>query len=451
MATSVEIRDNLVEALRLDLVGPDNNHAFANELLPAPPSRWYLTGFLVPTDAPLDQRVDDTSDEEIDSADDAGALDDSAPPDRAAARRGVLPSSMGLSVLVPSAVRSLEATVSWGDYIWEAGDKTAEPDDHPTADQAKDTTDSGTNAASESGKAPSGYRRTPHTDKFKIDLPAPGKKRQQYSVPNSKGLILSIVSRAVGATSERIPAGTTSLSVFLVNGRKPDENHRYRAFAFQTGLQLRSETPFVPRPDLRGQIRSELGDEWDERVADLHYRDVFEYAVGHGLSAVAVREPSGECLTVGTTWLPTAEVQRVAPSAIQDVELKMETLGALADSASATRALAPLVQQYESWITAQESKLQNLSARRVETARDLIALARYAAKRIQAGIEALTDPQVLDAFKIANRAIAQAIRRRMAIDRRVDPASLPPPEWYTFQLAFILMTLTGIKDPAHSD
>jgi len=30
----------LVEALRLDLVGPDNNHPFAHELLPEPPSHW---------------------------------------------------------------------------------------------------------------------------------------------------------------------------------------------------------------------------------------------------------------------------------------------------------------------------------------------------------------------------------------------------------------------------
>ena len=36
---SVEVRTELIEALRLDLVGPDNRHAFANELLPESPSR----------------------------------------------------------------------------------------------------------------------------------------------------------------------------------------------------------------------------------------------------------------------------------------------------------------------------------------------------------------------------------------------------------------------------
>ncbi len=57
---SIVIRAELVEAVRLDLVGPDNEHAFANELLPEPPSRWYLTGYLVPKDAPDEQRIDET-------------------------------------------------------------------------------------------------------------------------------------------------------------------------------------------------------------------------------------------------------------------------------------------------------------------------------------------------------------------------------------------------------
>ena len=83
MATSVEIRGELVEELRIDLVGPDNNHAFANELLPEAPSRWYLTGFLVPTGAPIDQRTDETATEEIDSGGDTEGTDDSQPPDRA--------------------------------------------------------------------------------------------------------------------------------------------------------------------------------------------------------------------------------------------------------------------------------------------------------------------------------------------------------------------------------
>src|SRR5437870_3383857 len=64
------VRANLVEALKLDLVGPDNNHAFAHELLSDAPSRWYLSGFLVLAEAPVQQKSDETSVEETDSGGD---------------------------------------------------------------------------------------------------------------------------------------------------------------------------------------------------------------------------------------------------------------------------------------------------------------------------------------------------------------------------------------------
>jgi len=109
--SSVQIRNELVEALKLDLVGPANNHAFAHELLSDAPSRWYLSGFLVPSEAPADQKTDETSNEEIDSGGDTGGTDDDTEPDRAAARKSILPSSMGLSVLVAPGVETLKATV----------------------------------------------------------------------------------------------------------------------------------------------------------------------------------------------------------------------------------------------------------------------------------------------------------------------------------------------------
>ncbi len=38
-ANSAQVRAELLEALRLDLVGPENEHAFAHELLPDSPRR----------------------------------------------------------------------------------------------------------------------------------------------------------------------------------------------------------------------------------------------------------------------------------------------------------------------------------------------------------------------------------------------------------------------------
>lgn len=91
-ATSEQIRTRLVEALRLDLVGPANDHTFANELLPESPRRWYLTGYLVPTTLPSEKKTeDDGVEDEIDSPAEQPASDDGAEVDRTAAKKGLLP------------------------------------------------------------------------------------------------------------------------------------------------------------------------------------------------------------------------------------------------------------------------------------------------------------------------------------------------------------------------
>ena len=64
----VEVRSQLVEALRLDLVGPENGSDLEAEVLPQAPSRWYLTGFLVPLEAGEAQKSDETAKDEFDSA-----------------------------------------------------------------------------------------------------------------------------------------------------------------------------------------------------------------------------------------------------------------------------------------------------------------------------------------------------------------------------------------------
>jgi len=321
--TSPEVRSELVEALKLDLVGPDNDHAFAHELLPDAPSRWYLSGFLVPSEAPADQKTDETSSEEIDSGGNTGGTDDDTEPDRAAARKSILPSSMGLSVLVAPGVETLNATVAWGDYIYEGAENepatsAPTPETHPEDPDTLEEKPGDYKAGSGAQPKPlKGYRRHPREEPVSIALPAPGGKPNQFPVPNSGGLTLSVTVRAVpaaGHASTRLPAGARSVSVFLVNHRPPNKERGYRAFAFQTCLKLISPQPFTPRPDLRGTLSGAATEEWDEQVADLQFRDVFEYAVGHGVSATAEHEPGGACCVVKTTWIPTAEVEKVSPA-----------------------------------------------------------------------------------------------------------------------------------------
>lgn len=456
--TSVEVRADLLETLHLDLIGPTNTHEFANELLPEPPTRWYLTGFLVPTDAPVQQKFDETSAEEIDSPAEPGGLDDGETPEKAAARRSLLPSSMGLSVLVPAGVDVLKGSVEWGDYAFEDPKGGSEPaTESKTKANDRDEPGGGPGAGEPEGEAAvgadgddgaviKGWRRTPHTRDVAINLPNARGKPRLVDVPESGGLKLVITVRS--ADGAGLPAGSRAVSVFVVNYRRPAEP-AYRAFAFQVRLTLSCPGDgFVARPDPRS---SELDDEWDQRIADLQYRDVFEFAVGHGVSAEEVERMGARCPTVRTTWIPQAEVERVAPSPIPDVELSMEALGAITSASDASAKLTPLVDHYRSWIEGQRGVIPTLAQSRQETATDMLADAEKAASRIADGIDALADAEVLEAFTTANRAMAAAARQRFGVQRGQKPAEVDAPKWRPFQLAFMLMSMRGIVEPEHHD
>ena len=321
---SVEVRQQLVEALRLDLIGPDlaRNLGTPDEVLPQWPSRWYLSGFLVPLDAPEEQRAEEGSDDDLDEMSEAGGADDATTPEPAAARRAYMPSSIGLSVLVSASTRQLAVTVRWGDYKRMVSGQmpAAETEEVPPS----------TKEATETWQSATTWQRTAREEQITLALPDRTTLPVEQEVPSSGGLRLALLVRPVQSdgTEGGLPQGTRSASVFLVNRRHPGSDEtRDEAFAFQAQLEITSQEPLVPRPDLRS-LQSE---DPDDRVADLQYRDVFEYAVGHNTAAEAVK-CDGRCQVVRTCWIPEAEVERVAPAEIKGVELSMEGLANLASA-----------------------------------------------------------------------------------------------------------------------
>jgi len=79
---SPAVRQHLVQALDLDLIGPGASHELSSEQLPGwlRPSNWYLTGFLIPSGTPAEDRADVDEDECAGS----GHFGTLRPPDQAA-------------------------------------------------------------------------------------------------------------------------------------------------------------------------------------------------------------------------------------------------------------------------------------------------------------------------------------------------------------------------------
>ena len=490
------VREHLVEALNLDLIGPWENHAHAGERLPGwvRPSNWYLTGFLIPSGTDPEQSADADEDDDLDETPDSGGLAEESSEERRAAKKGFFPSSMGLSFLVAREADALTVIVHWGDYeraeaedtdgksvsVWQRrpNERTLRVPLRRPGGSSADGSGAGGSGAGGSGAGGSGAGGSStngpsagdsSTDGSSTDAPQPGappeEHSEDYPAPDSGGLRLHVIERPINTEGlAEIPAGTRSVSVFLVNRRSPDGDDPDLAHAFQAGIEVRGEHAFVPRPNLRG-ARAE---DWDEQVADLHYADTPEYATGHGVSA-DWEVVDGACRKLRTAWIPGADVEKTETVEVSGAELSMDALGSLSDGQAAEAALRPLVDRYRAWIASRrealsaftdagnetpgsppgerESALSTLTGARHGTAAELLRRAGAAANRMERGIAMLaSDAGALDAFRVANRVVARALRQRFP-----ERFAEGPPRWRAFQLAFILLNVPGLADPNDPD
>lgn len=429
LTTSAQVRDRLLEALRLDLIGPDPNEPghepWEAEELPSAPSKWYLTGFLVPHEAPLSARADDDI-EESGELEGVGEEDGEEQGEGEGSRRmTAFPSSMGLSVLVPEGEDKVLVELKWGDYA---------PLEVPLEEEEAALGVRGGGGA---------WRRSARSAEVFVELRKEGPSQQRIEAKDDLFIVSSVrVIRGGGLVDH----GTRAVSIFLVNQRRVlPESKRDSAFVFQPELRVSSVRGFVKRPDLKGHA----SEDEDERIADLQYHDAVEYAVGHNVSVAATLSASGECFEVRTAWMPVAQVEKVVPAELPELELRLERLGELRGEALIA-ALAPLETHWGRWLQTQRSTPPS-DATHASVHRDLLDRAARSLGRLKAGLEALVDPAVEEAFRMTQQVMARAMRQRAAQEAKVTPEQARTPTWRPFQLAFLLINLRGLVDGAHPD
>ncbi len=465
LETSAEVRSSLINALKLDLIGPEPDSAHADEIIPQAPSKWYLSGFLVPYEAKLQDRSDPDSDDSFDSqVEKTTSGDDDEKPEAASARKGIFPSSFGLSFLISAETTEIDVDCAWGDYhpLPEAESEaetrlqasTSRPWQRTPRQSALCISLS---QASDDPEQISLLGNDPIPGITQLDLPATEGIRKTIPVPGSNGLELSLSIRPIN-NGCGLPSGTRSVSLFLVNKRAPAALSAERdcAYIFQVQLTASSKLPFVPRPDLRTQA---LDDE-DGRIADLQYRHDVEYAVGHNVSATAIVSATApgeadqpQCYQASTNWMPQADVEKVLHNEeIPKVDLRIEALGDAVDADAIRGMVGGIVTAYSTWITQQQANAPTSPQQRAEVSKDLLEKAAHVNQRIEAGLKALDKPDVLEAFQIANRAVARSMRQRATHDRDdLLPENARTPIWRPFQIAFLLMNIVSIDDPENQD
>ena len=443
MATSAEIRQQLVAALRSDLIGPGwDDVARRHEQLSQPPSVWYTTGFLVPhvfqqeagrppetgADSYADQGGEDPSNDAANRLEKKERDEDASDSlDQANTRRTWFPSSLGMSFILERG-SSLEATVTWGDYS-------------PPSE----------------GDPQKVWVRSPMRVQQTFTIDRPDSSPDIPLEANPEGLCLRWIARPA-PKKLGYPGDQLSVSLFLLNKRDSTSNqvrHRDPHSAFQAELQLHCAQGFPPRRDA---LQNANNQDSDEALAALQYRRDLCFATGHNVAVIAAgveAEQPERAFTLTTTWLPTAEVMRVLPeppATAANVPMGMEALADLAQSEQIISRLQPMVTAYRGWIT-QQPKHPISEKEQNETAKQLRAQAEECAKRIEAGIQLLSDPLVREAFRTMNVVMAQAQRQRSAFSAKVSPEQIGKvnntraPGWRFFQLAFVLMNLPGLAQP----
>ncbi|MEU3173127.1 helicase-related protein [Streptomyces sp. NPDC007000] len=448
-AEHYRVRDEeILAGLRRELLGPAPNASQKDRdevLTQDAPIDRYLTGVLYPRSAgaAAEQRFreDQAQHDGLDIApeNNRGDVEESGTAQELGAAGDRRPSSMGLTFAVDPAIS--------GTLVIEARAAVYEPTDadgNPvpaTRAEARTTSD-----------------QREHWHRRELSLP-PAEFDVTTPNPDLRFELASGVLLRVNVRRPNRVTGAVTITVTLVNTHRIGERELQDVFSlFQCGLRVRAadgSSAFIERPARDSAHDPEVA------TSRLLHRHAPTFAVGHGCAAEWDWSPP----PIGVTDSVRGAVTEVRSSFVPSVEVlltdsnpeidKLSMMGLAEHSDSEVLAtLGALADGYERWIERKETEASALvDPAHGESARNRIKDCREALGRIRAGIELLgSEPEVMQAFRLSNRAMAeQRARSAWVKGGRQGSPDLAAGHWRPFQIAFVLLCLSGINAPEHPD
>jgi hypothetical protein len=452
--SSFVVRENLVDIIERELHGPKHG---PQEELSISPRAQYLVGVIAPVKLSGPSRVaieqSGDSDEDLIEVDSTSAVDgwgtagvpanatdegdgdasDDSAEDRGPKQGLMLPSSMGLRFQASSDLEAFSVTATWGVY---------EP--FATGEETK------------AGRPVRHFRRTPVEESRRVVL-ASLLQGQTVTVPLRDAVCLRI------DRYDDLSSGRILIEIALCNDRDAPTPIPINLWMFQTKLRVEAggERVFLP-------VRDILEQEWSEhdnevRRLDLQYRDRLEFAIGRTCSVDwVVKAGERKASEVSTTWLPIAETAQTRARTVDGAVLSMAKLSNMAAN-EVKQGLTPLVDGYGAWLDEQRRVAVSLPVHLQATVDEVLWEAQRAYQRLANGVDHLVnDPEALRCFQFMNRVMReQRISSQIATLRASDPNLGPDvarsavedlgdnaATWRPFQLAFVLMQLAALCDPA---
>lgn len=322
---------------------------------------------------------------------------------------------------------------------------------------------------SRTGKRISRYFRSPvewDNDGCALVLPKTGEGLSTFPV-KGENLQVDITYRY---KRDNYSIYTFTLENTNVNGGLFSDDQCY----FQTKFTLFSQNGFQALPDSQ---KINAADE-DYKSNQLLYRDVRNYAIGHGC---ATDWDDGDKVTwISTATFPSFEVKPIVPATIPGVALEMLNYGPEAEFSKSIKELKLMCDRYEEWINARKEEINTFTTKYPgknyeDTALRHIANCMDCLTRMRNGILLLEgNTLVRTAFQYMNLAmLMQQLHYNLPLQKWTEsndgkdlqlenPLAILPDayndstwydkehkvygKWRPFQLAFILMNLQSMAD-----
>jgi hypothetical protein len=422
-----EYRDQAVQYVRSQLFGPAGGE---EEVVTGKPFARYLCGILFPVETEV-RELGESDEPDVKNPDEDLEIDDSS----LGKAYTSLPSSMGVSFFVGKH-EHLICWVEGATYGPVKGEKDVWI------------------------REPIGTENDPASVKLvppAIGVPA----RVKVSVFEERASVVAIY---------RPKEGGHLVTVTLVNEQLAQKNKsnakKIAAMLFQ--CKFRVDVVGGEIGDYPTVIRFSRHDE-DEELA-LAYRHKRTFGIGHGCAATW-EDGEGPLKTIHADPLPAVKVRGLT----NEIDLPEEATSVLSIQwlASPDRnkdelmaALNAFVDCYSEWVIGQQATIESLGRENLAPAKRIVAHQEMALERMRRGIEILgcEDEKVGVAFRLAQEAM---LRQFLWSKRCGTPVSLgegatgnvdpwasehaSTPSWRPFQLAFQLLVLESLANPASDD
>ncbi len=446
MSSDTHIRDQLEQCFKALVLGPLES----GEIIESSPSDTYLTGVLWPRGTSLGAEEDDGG--TGGPGDDEGGMDVPVP-----GYRAIRPCSVGITFSVRKGVAFRILLGTTARYF---------PEDGPPAQSDSLVADRGgkRKRSEESGSAKSAdfadgddapsernrlqWRREQLNYSIVVDAnESRGTWRtSDFLLPDGKRITDSNV--CVDIKRREFPDGHV-VTVTLIN-EYPEirEGPRDASCLFQAMIRVETDGKL---PQIMARQQFFNADDDDARMNALLYRNAREFAIGHGVATDWADGPHESVSWVSTNWIPHASVKGTSPDGHESIRVLQQgghnPFGAsrLGDDSAKTetlRVLTALCRIYGDWIKdTLRSRLGDFQGEQARAAERSIEQCVRTHTRMMQGVETLrSSPEAWRAFVLSNRAMNMQAQFRSKGDRA------GPLIWRPFQIAFMLVVLSGIVD-----